>query len=120
MPSFNPSASPGQAAQGKRPDALFLPASIAVGSRIFDRVNSVADFAEPLLECNRSAGERAYIRKQPHGKMFVTRDPHDTILFPTSHTRSGQPRYYWEKRDGGIEVGYLIEGADIARREVEA
>ena len=38
--------------------------------------------------------------------MFVTRDPLDTILFPTSHPRSGQPRYRWEKRPGGIEVGY--------------
>ena len=31
--------------------------------------------AEPLLEVDYKAGERAYIRKQPHGRLFVTRDP---------------------------------------------
>lgn len=92
-----------------RPDALFLPESIKRGPRLFDRVTAVADIAEPLLEVDREAGERAHIRTQPHGRLFVTRDPLDTILFPTSHARSGQPRYRWEKRDGGIEVGYLVE-----------
>jgi hypothetical protein len=93
-----------------RPDALFLPESVKVGARIFDRVAAVCRVAEPLLEVDYAAGERAYIRTQPHGRLFITRDPADTILFPTGHPKSGQPRYRWEKRDGAVEVGYLIEG----------
>ena len=90
------------------------------GARVFERVRSAADFADPLLEVDAAAGERSYIRKQPHGRLFVTRDPADTIYFPTSHPRSGQPRYRWEKRPGGIEIGYLVDGAAIARREGQA
>jgi hypothetical protein len=92
-----------------RPDALFLPETVKSGGRIFDRIAAVSKIAEPLLEVDRAAGERAYIRKQPHGRLFVTRDPNDTIFFPTGHARSGTPRYRWEKRDGGVEVGFLLE-----------
>jgi hypothetical protein len=94
-----------------RPDALFLPAALKRGPTLFARVSSVCDVAEPLLEVDRSAGERAYIRSQPHGRLFVTRDPADTIFFPTGHPRSGEHRYRWEKRDGGVDVGYLLESA---------
>jgi hypothetical protein len=93
-----------------RPDALFLPESLKVGPTIFARVDSVCDVAEPLLEVDRAAGERAWIRTQPHGRLFITRDPADTILYPTNHPKSGQPRYRWENREGGVEVGYLLEG----------
>jgi hypothetical protein len=93
-----------------RPDALFLPESIkTTGGRIFDRVASVCRIAEPLLEVDFAAGERAYIRKQPHGRLFITRDPADTINFPTGHPNSGRSRYRWEKRGDGTELGYLIE-----------
>jgi hypothetical protein len=95
-----------------RPDALFLPESAKSGGRIFDRVAAVCRIAEPLLGVDRSAGERAYIRKQPHGRLFITRDPADTILFPTGHARSGTPRYRWERLADGAERGYLIEGAN--------
>jgi hypothetical protein len=93
-----------------RPDALFLPETVKAGQKIGHRVRAVCAVAEPLLDVDYSAGERAYIRKQPHGRLFVTRDPLDTIYFPTSHPRSGQPRYRWERRDDGAEVGYLIDG----------
>jgi hypothetical protein len=92
-----------------RPDAVFLPKSVKSGGKLRDRITTVADVAELILECNRSAGERAYIRKQQHGRLFVTRDAHDTILFPTGHPRSGSPRYRWERQDGGVEVGWLLE-----------
>ncbi len=92
-----------------RPDALFLPESLKAGSRIFDRVASISAVAEPLLEVDRAKGERAYLRKQPHGRLFITRDPSDSIFFPTTHRRSGQPRYRWEQRPDGIEIGYLVE-----------
>jgi hypothetical protein len=91
-----------------RPDALFLPAQPASG-KIFDRVAAVCRLTEPLLECDYRAGEHVYIRKQPHGRLFVTRDPADTIYFPIGHARSGEPRYRWERREGGVEVGYLVE-----------
>jgi hypothetical protein len=90
-----------------RPDALFLPTQPVGGPRIFDRIAAVCRIAEPLLEVDFKGGERAYIRKQPHGRLFVTRDPTDTINFPTGHPRSGTPRYRWEKRADGTELGYL-------------
>jgi hypothetical protein len=97
-----------------RPDALFLPETMKSSGRIFDRIAAVSKIAEPLLEVDRSIGERAYIRKQPHGRLFVTRDPNDTIFFPTGHARSGAARYRWEKRGDGTEIGYLVEGATSA------
>jgi hypothetical protein len=95
-----------------RPDALWVPESEKSGSRIFDRVGSVSRTAERLLEVDRAKGERAYIRKQPHGRLFITRDPTDTIFFPTGHLRSGQPRYRWTRRADEIEVGHLVESAN--------
>ncbi len=79
------------------------------GKRLVDRVASITDIAEPLLGIDRSTGERAWIRQQPHGRLFITRDPTDTIFFPRDHERSGQPRYRWEKQPDGSEWGYLID-----------
>ena len=95
-----------------RPDALFLPETVKTGGRIFDRIAAVCRIAEPLLQVNLAAGEKAYIRKQPHGRLFVTRDASDTIFFPIDHPRSGQPRYRWERQPDGAEFGYLIEGTN--------
>ena len=83
-----------------------LPAGRASCGRLADRVASIADIAEPLL------GGRAWIRKQPHDRLFISLWPEDTILFPTDHDRSGQPRYRWEKHPDGSEFGYLVEGAE--------
>jgi hypothetical protein len=92
-----------------RPDALFLPASVKKGRRIGDRVRSVTSIAEPLLEVDYAGGERAIIRDQRDGRMFITRNPLDTIYFPTGHPRSGTPRYRWERRTDGTELGYLLD-----------
>jgi hypothetical protein len=92
-----------------RPDALFLPASLKRGATLRERVGSVADVADGLLEVDASDGEKSYIRTQPHNVLFVTRDPYDSIYYPLDHPKSGQPRYRWEKRDGGVQIGYLIE-----------
>jgi len=73
------------------------------GRRMVDRVASIADIAEPLL------GGRAWIREQPHGRLFISPDFADTILFPMDHPRSGQPRYRWVARPDGSEWGYLEE-----------
>jgi hypothetical protein len=90
-----------------RPDAVFLPETLKTGSRIFDRIRSICKIAELLLEVDFPR-ERAYIRKQLHGRLFITRDPTDTILFATSHPRSGQQRYRWERQADGVELGYLV------------
>jgi hypothetical protein len=84
-----------------------LPRGLKRGARIFDRVGSICEIAEPLLEVDRTVGEHAWIRQQPHGRMFVTRDPDDTIYFPTQHPRSGQQRYNWVDQPDGIQLGYL-------------
>jgi hypothetical protein len=96
-----------------RPDAIFLPETVKAGGRIFDRIAAVCRIAEPLLAVDRTSGERAYVRKQPHGRLFISRDPADTIFFPTGHPRSGQPRYRWEKQADGAELGYLIPDGKV-------
>jgi hypothetical protein len=90
------------------PDALMLPAALKRGARLHDRVASIAAIAEPLLGVDRAAGERAWVRQQPHGRLFVTRDPADTIFFPRDHDRQGQPRYRWETQADGSQWGWLI------------
>jgi hypothetical protein len=91
-----------------RPDALFLQSAPPVTGTVMDRVAATCKILEPLLECDYPR-EKAYIRRQPFGRLFVTRDPADTLLFPTGHPRSGEPRYRWEWRDGGTEFGFLLE-----------
>jgi hypothetical protein len=92
----------------KKPDALMLPEDRKYGARMVDRVASIADIAEPLLQVDRARGERAYIRLQGNGKLFVTKSIFDTILFPKDHDRDGQPCYRWELQPDGAEFGYRI------------
>ena len=94
-----------------RPDALKLPEAWKKGQTQIDRIDSILAIAEPLLNVDRSKGERAYIRRQPGGRLFVTADPRDTLQFPSGHPRAGQPRYHWVASADGAEYGYLIEGA---------
>jgi hypothetical protein len=94
-----------------RPDAVWIPEATKGGGKLGARIARVTAVADALLEVDRSAGEKSYVRKQPHGRLFVTRDPYDSILFPTGHARSGSPRYRWERRGDGVEVGYLLEDA---------
>ena len=90
------------------PDALMLSEDRKRGARMIDRVASIADIAEPLLQVDRAAGQRAFIRLQGNGKLFVSKSIVDTILFPKGHARDGQPRYRWEVQADGSEFGYLI------------
>jgi hypothetical protein len=91
-----------------RPDALMLPEDRKSGARMIDRVASIANIAEPVLQVDRARGERVYIRLQGNGKLFVSRSIYDTILFPKDHQRDGQPRYRWEIQPSGVEFGYLV------------
>jgi len=80
-----------------------------------DRVASIADIAEPILGIDRARGERAYIRLQPNGKLFISPNVLDTILFPKDHERDGQPRYRWNLQPDGSEFGYLADSARLDR-----
>ena len=91
----------------RTPDALMLPESAKKGTRMVDRVASIADVAEPLLAVDRNKGERGYIRLMGNGMLFITKSVHDTIKFPTAHPRDGQPRYRWVLQCDGSEFGYL-------------
>jgi hypothetical protein len=101
-----------------RPDAVRLPdkfrfgkaGELATRGRFMERVFAIADIAEPLLGCDRSQGERAYIRRMPrNAPLFITRSPDDTLYFPTGHPRAGQERYRWETMPDGVAIGYLID-----------
>jgi hypothetical protein len=94
--------------QKRVPDALMLSDDRKRGARMIDRVASIADIAEPLLRVDRAGGERAYIRLQGNGKLFISKSIVDTILFPKDHPREGQPRYRWELQPDGSEFGYLV------------
>lgn len=84
-----------------------IPESRKAGSRMVDRVTSILAVAEPLLGVDRGGGERGYIRIQPHGKLFVTKSPADTMLYPKGHPRDGQERYSWTPAPDGLELGFL-------------
>jgi hypothetical protein len=92
----------------ERPDALMMPAALKRGKRMPERVGSICDVAEPLLQCDRAGGERAWIRIQLNNRLFITRSPDDTILYPREHALAGRPRYRWEKGEGDVELGYLL------------
>lgn len=92
-------------------DALILPESLKSGETQLDRIDSILRAAEPLLGVDRPRGGRAYIRRQPGGRLFVTADPRDTLLFPVGHPREGQSRYQWTARPDGTERGLLVEEA---------
>lgn len=89
-------------------DALIVPESWKTGGTQLDRIDSVLRVAEPLLGVDRSRGEKAYIRRQPGGRLFITTDPCDTISFPIGHPREGRPRYAWTTSPDGSERGSLV------------
>src|SRR5579885_1333645 len=101
---------------GPIPDALFVPERMKRGRTLYERMCSILDVAEPLLGVDRAAGQRAYIRRQGDGWLFVTRDPMDTIYFPLNTPLRGRPRYDWIDGADGIRRGYLVAEA----REFEA
>jgi hypothetical protein len=102
------------------PDALFIPEKMKRGRTLYERMNSILEVAEPLLGVDRARGDRAYIRRQGDGWLFVTRDPHDTIYFPLNTALCGRPRYNWLDEADGIRRGHLVPEAMNVRRESEA
>lgn len=96
------------------PDALILPESLKKGETQIDRIDSILSIAEPLLKIDRIKGQRAYIRRQPGGRLFVTSNPEDTLQYPVGHDQEGKSRYAWVAQPSGIDYGFLIEGASHA------
>lgn len=95
-----------------RPDAVILPAAFKTGARVVHRLKSILKVAEPILEVDRAAGERAWIRRQPDLTLFVTRDVADSLLFRTGHDREGESRYKWTPQPDGSQIGVLVDGAN--------
>lgn len=95
------------------PDALFVPEAMKRGRTLFERIESILAIAEPMLGVDRALGDRAFIRRQGDGWLFVTRDPQDTIYFPLDSPLRGRPRYRWSDGADGIRRGHLVpETAD--------
>ncbi len=105
---------------GPIPDALFIPETMKRGRSLYERIDSILSLAEPLLGADRARGDRAYIRRQGDGWLFVTRDPIDTIYFPLNTPLRGRPRYHWLDGTDGIRRGYLVPEALHDRRASEA
>jgi len=93
------------------PDALFLPESFKQGRTQYERLHSISRISDLILGVDHNNGERSWIRVQPGKHLFITKDPHDTIYFPTTHPLAGRPRYDWVAGDGGIRRGYLVPEA---------
>jgi len=102
------------------PDALFIPEKMKRGGTLYERMNSILEIAEPLLGVDRARGDRAFIRRQGDGWLFVTCDPQDTIYFPLNSALRGRPRYHWLDGADGIRRGHLVTEAMNDRRESEA
>ena len=96
------------------PHALIFPESWKQGRTQIDRIDSILAIAEPLLGVDRSQGERAYIRRQPGGHLFITKDPQDTLQFRVGHPREGKSRYNWVVHPDGSQHGFLIDVEDAA------
>lgn len=92
-------------------DALFIPESWKRGETQLDRIDSILQVAEPLLGVDRSRGQKAYIRRQPGGRLFITADPGDTLSFPVGHPLQGRARYGWTTHPDGTERGTLVAEA---------
>lgn len=95
-----------------RPDAVDAPESLRGTGTAIDRIDNILAVAEPLLGVDRPKGERGYVRRQPEKRLFITRDPNDTIYFAKGHDLEGRSRYRWEdSATPDVRVGYLVDGA---------
>lgn len=102
----------------KIPDAVVIPEEWKRGSNSNDRNLSLIAIAERMLGVDLTTGERAWMRLQPHGRMFVTKSIYDTIQFAKDHHLAGKPRYFWVAQEDGSEFGYLVPEAKPATTEV--
>ena len=81
------------------PDAILAPIGHAGSGDASTRLGRLQSEFAPLL-----ATPRVFVRHQG-ASHFVSGSPDDTLLFPQSHPRSGQPRYEWTDRGDGVSLG---------------
>ena len=85
-----------------QPDAIQAPIGYAGAGDAATRLGRLqAEFAPALRT------DRVFVRHQG-ASHFVTGRPDDTLLFPPTSPRSGQPRYEWTDRGDGVHLGRLI------------
>lgn len=97
-----------------RPDAARIPFSLRKPGSNFVNRHFVLETAERLLQVDKGKGEQAHGRKQAvWDAYYCTRsnDTRDSIFFGTSHDLEGRPRFRWEDRGDGVELGWLTDEA---------
>ena len=87
--------------KAERPDAILAPLSFAGPGDSYTRLSKLQDEFAGVLKV-----ARVYVRHQGT-EHFITGNPADTLQFPSSSTRSGEPRYEWKDRGDGVQYGYL-------------
>jgi len=81
------------------PDAVLAPIDFAGPGDASARLSRLqAEFAALL------GVPRVYVRHQGDTH-FLSGSPCDTLLFPQSDPRCGQPRYEWSDRGDGVSYG---------------
>jgi hypothetical protein len=122
-----------------RPDAVLMPGELKKGKRSSDRIQSVLDIAEPILQVDRSKGELGWLRylappyppgtpqfvdpSDPTGRrqvilVMVTRDRdagRDTLLYHKTHDQAGEHRYSWSPITAqGVSIGTCTDPDAVA------
>lgn len=89
----------------EQPDAVRVPLDFAGPGDSYVRLSKLQDGFAGVLKVTR-----VYVRHQGT-EHFLTGDPGDTLQFPASSARSGEPRYEWKDRGDGVRYGYLKNDA---------
>ena len=85
----------------QRIDAVRAPIGFAGPGPAAGRLDRLRAAFAPLL-----GSMPVYVRNQG-GEHFLTTRPDDTLFFPRSGPRSGEPRYRWEDQGDGLFYGFL-------------
>ena len=83
------------------PDAVMVPLSYSGPGDAATRLARLHVEFSTILQV-----PRVYVRHQGT-KHFLSGSPADTLLFPQTDPRSGQPRYAWSDRGDGVSYGGL-------------
>lgn len=75
-----------------------------------ERKAAVVELAEEALGIDPASAELAWAHEQ-QGFYFAAREPGATLFHPNAGDRPGAPRYRWARRDDGVELGTLDDGA---------
>ncbi|WP_435021269.1 hypothetical protein TA3x_002285 [Tundrisphaera sp. TA3] len=86
-------------------DAVLSPLSFAGPGDAASRLARLQEAFAPLLGVSR-----VHVRHQGD-RHFLTGDPGETLLFPGTDPRSGQPRYRWAERGDGVSLGRRVDDA---------